>query len=190
VLAGLREEAIASHVGTGKRVLDIGCRDGALTTYFLPGNTVEGVEIDPVAAERARNNLHITVHEFNMHESWAPLNGKVYDVVVAGEVLEHLYYPNRIIAEVRKHLTEQGVFVLTVPNAFSLKNRLRLLCAQKKGTSLEDPTHINHFTVDEMSRLLSASFSRVEVYGLGRYKRLSSWFPQWFAFDLLFVAYR
>jgi 2-polyprenyl-3-methyl-5-hydroxy-6-metoxy-1,4-benzoquinol methylase len=175
-------------VGVGKKVLDLGCRDGALTRHFLSGNTVEGVEIDAQAARQTREQLGIVVHECNLHESWGALGEKMYDVVVAGEVLEHLYYPERIIGEVRKRLTEGGIFVLTVPNAFSLKNRLRLLCARKKGTSLEDPTHINHFTVSEMHHLLKKKFSHVEVYGLGRYRKLATWFPQWFAFDVLFVA--
>lgn len=188
VLSGIREEAVARHVGVGKNVLDIGCRDGALTQHFLPGNIVDGIEIDPESARRTRERLGITVYECDLHEPWDVLGGKTYDVIVAGEVLEHLYYPERIIGEVRKHLTAHGVFVLTVPNAFSLKNRVRLLHAHKKGTSLEDPTHINHFTVSEMRHLLEKRFTHVEVYGLGRYRGLAAWFPQWFAFDLLFVA--
>ncbi len=40
-------------IGQGKRVLDLGCRSGALTKHFLEGNSVVGLDVDASALEKA-----------------------------------------------------------------------------------------------------------------------------------------
>ena len=40
-------------IGQGKRVLDLGCRSGALTRHFLEGNSVVGLDVDAAALEKA-----------------------------------------------------------------------------------------------------------------------------------------
>jgi 2-polyprenyl-3-methyl-5-hydroxy-6-metoxy-1,4-benzoquinol methylase len=183
-----RGRFFASVIGAGKRVLDLGCRDGALTSYFAQGNSVLGVDVDEVALARAKESLGIETRFVDAHGDWHELASESFDAVVAGEVLEHLFYPDRIVAQVAKHLISGGVFVGSVPNAFSLKNRLRYLLGSKLHTPLEDPTHINHFSASDLHRLLSKQFSSVEIRGLGRYRRLAALSPTWFAFDLAFVA--
>ena len=44
---------LVAAVGRGKRVLDLGCRSGALTQHFLGGNSVVGLDIDAAALEKA-----------------------------------------------------------------------------------------------------------------------------------------
>ena len=44
---------LVAAVGRGKRVLDLGCRSGALTRHFLDGNSVVGLDVDPAALEKA-----------------------------------------------------------------------------------------------------------------------------------------
>jgi ribosomal protein L11 methylase PrmA len=40
-------------IGRGRRVLDLGCRSGALTRHFLDGNEVVGLDVDRAALEKA-----------------------------------------------------------------------------------------------------------------------------------------
>lgn len=174
-------------VGTGKRVLDIGCRDGALTRSFAEGNTVVGVDIDADALERAKKNLNLDTMQIDLNGEWG-IESHSFDVVVAAEIVEHLYYPSVVIEKAAQVLKPNGIFVGTIPNAFSLVNRLRYLAKRKKGTPLEDPTHINHFTVVELRDLLNERFDNVEVVGYGRLGWLARSFPQTFAYGLFFVA--
>ncbi len=183
-----RGRFFATAIGKGKRVLDMGCRDGALTAYFARDNTVVGVDVDEVALARAKEALGIDTRALDAHGDWHELMGETFDVVVAGEVLEHLFYPDRVVAHVARHLKPGGMFVGSVPNAFSLKNRLRYLSGSRAHTPLEDPTHINHFSAAELHALLSKHFESVEVQGLGRYKKMAAFSPNLFAFNLSFVA--
>lgn len=174
-------------IGTGKRVLDIGCRDGALTRYFSEGNEVIGLDIDAHALARAHTELGIETKQIDLNGEWG-IPDSSFDAVTASEILEHLYYPSIVLNKVSRALVPGGVFAGTVPNAFSLANRSRYLLKRKRGTPLEDPTHINHFTVAELRHLLAERFEDVEVRGYGRLGWLARAFPQAFAFGLLFRA--
>jgi 2-polyprenyl-3-methyl-5-hydroxy-6-metoxy-1,4-benzoquinol methylase len=183
-----RGELLKKYVGTGKKVLDIGCRDGALTKWFTEGNDVLGVDVDTVSMKRAEENLGIKTQFVDLNGDWQELGEEKFDVITAGEILEHLYYPAKVIEKVKNHLNPQGIFLGSVPNAFNLKNRLRYLMGNKRGTPLEDPTHITQFSYNELSSMLKNNFTGVQINGLGRYKKLADWKPDWFAFDLFFIA--
>ncbi|GMU73917.1 MAG: hypothetical protein AMXMBFR44_1160 [Candidatus Campbellbacteria bacterium] len=183
-----RGEVLSQTIGSGKQVLDIGCRDGTLTQHFSKHNEVLGVDIDERLLEKARRDLGIKTESFDLNGDWGELGGRRFDVVVAGEILEHLYYPNKVIQRARAALKENGMFIGSVPNAFSIKNRIRLFLGNKRNTPLADPTHINHFSVSELSAMLRLHFSSVQIIGLGKYRKLARWLPGLFAFDLIFIA--
>ncbi len=114
----------------------------------------------------------------------------MFDVVVAGEVLEHLYFPVNIVEKIAKHVRSGGVFLGSVPNAFSLINRFRYLAGQKKYTPLADPTHITQFHIEELRTILEAHFEHVDIQGLSRFPHLAAWLPGLFGFDLFFIAHK
>lgn len=188
ILEKERSELLREYIGKGKKVLDIGCRDGTLTKHFIDGNSVLGVDIDDNLLKKAESNLHIKTLHIDLNGDWGELNNEKFDVIVAGEILEHLYYPEKIIEKVLKHLNDGGIFIGSIPNAFSLKNRLRYLAGTKKYTPLSDPTHINHFSYSEFKGLLGKYFDDVQIIGLGRYKLLSKVFPSLVSFDFFFIC--
>jgi methionine biosynthesis protein MetW len=136
--------------GPGRRVLDLGCRDGALTRVFAEGNQVVGVDADKDALAEAE--------KLGIETRWAdlddplPFEDESFDVVVAGELLEHLRDPHGLIAEARRVLRGGGTFVASVPNAYRLKNRLRFVAGRKPE---DDPTHLQMFSADDVRTLLS-----------------------------------
>lgn len=188
LLGDARGAFLRANVGKGKTVLDIGCRDGALTKMYMEGNTVLGLDIDSEALARAAQ-LGIETRHTDLNGDWG-VPAHSFDAVVGAEVVEHLYYPEIVFEKVATALKDDGVLLGTVPNAFSLIHRLRYLRKQKRWTPLSDPTHINHFTVKELQELLQKRFAEVRVEGIGRWKTLARLFPQAFAFDLCFYAAR
>lgn len=190
ILERERGELFSSVIGEHKAILDIGCRDGALTKYFSKGNRVVGADIDERALMKAAADLGIEVVFIDLNGDWHELHGRRFDYVVAGEVVEHLYYPEHVFEKICRHLVPSGALVGSVPNAFSLKNRIRLAMSKKKNTPLADPTHINHFSMRELTVLGQSFFEEVEIIGLGRFRHLARMFPGWFAFDLAFVCKR
>lgn len=187
IMKAERGNLLRDLVGKGKDVLDIGCRDGALTQYFKDGNRVLGLDIDERALALAAK-LGIETKIADLNGDWAEIGERKFDAVVAGEVLEHLYYPEKVIDKIFIRLKPGGLFVGSVPNAFSLKNRIRFFSGTKRHTPLADPTHINHFHINELEAMLKQRFLKVEMRGLGRHEAFSRWFPGLFSFDLFFVA--
>ena len=169
-------------IGQGRHVLDLGCRSGALTRHFLDGNEVVGVDVDRSALAKAEQ-LGITPVVADVDEP-LPLDSETFDVVVAGELLEHVRFPRALVAEVRRVLRPGGVFVGSVPNAFRVQNRLRFVRGLQPD---KDPTHLHMFTPADIRALL-ADFKgvRIAIVG-GRYRRLHA---RLLAQDIVFSAIR
>jgi SAM-dependent methyltransferase len=171
-----------SAIGSGRRVLDLGCRAGALTRHFLEGNRVVGLDVDRAALEKA-GALGIETVEADVEQP-LPFEDASFDAVVAGELLEHLQFPDALVAEARRVLRPGGVFVGSVPNAFRLQSRLRFLRGRHPE---DDPTHLHLYPPQQVRELL-AGFSDVRIEYLGgRYRRLH---PRLLARDLAFSAVR
>ncbi|RJQ20725.1 class I SAM-dependent methyltransferase [Candidatus Woesearchaeota archaeon] len=183
-----RGKLFASWIGTGKKVLDIGCRDGTLTRHFLSGNDVTGVDIDRQMLARAEK-LGIKTKLLDLHGTW---DLPQFDVIVAAEVLEHLYYPHDICKKIADHLKPGGLFIGSVPNAYNIKNRLRYLFGIQKNTPLDDPTHINQFSYKLLRALLQKHFSSVELSGIagGKMNAIAKRVPNLGSFMLVWRATR
>lgn len=189
ILQEERGAFLRKHVGSGKKVLDIGCRDGKLTSTYIEGNTVTGADIDANALARAKENLNIETIHVDLNDSWV-FREESFDVVVACEILEHVYFPEVIAGKVKEILKTGGIFVGTVPHAYSIQSRIKFLLGTKKGTPLEDPTHINQFAFGEFKSILLQEFEEVEFdfYIPSRYRLFSKIFPSAFAHDIMFAV--
>jgi len=171
---------LVAAVGRGKRVLDLGCRSGALTRHFLEGNSVVGLDVDANALEKAAA-LGVEPVQANVEET-LPFDDGSFDAVVAGELLEHLQFPDALVAEIRRVLLPGGVLAGSVPNAFRVQSRLRFLRGKPPE---DDPTHLRMFSPAAVRELL-AGFGRVELTFVGgRYARLNA---RLFGRDLVFTA--
>lgn len=169
-------------IGRGKRVLDLGCRSGALTRHFLDGNNVVGLDIDRDALAKAKA-LGIEPLAADVEEP-LPFPDASFDVVVAGELFEHLRFPDAVVGEALRLLRPGGVIVGSVPNAFRIQSRLRFLLGRPPE---DDPTHVHMFSPAAVRELL-VSFENVAIRFVGgRYRRLH---PRLLARDLVFRGVR
>ena len=111
-----RSQLFKKWVGKNRKVLDMGCRDGILTRHFIDQNEVTGLDIDKLALEACKKNLNIETiwADFSLQ---IPLPTSSFDVVIAGEVIEHLPYPEITVSEVSRILKPEGLFIGSVPNS-------------------------------------------------------------------------
>ncbi len=187
VLETERGELFRRLIGTNKTVLDLGCRDGTLTKYYTSGNKVFGADIDSAMLARARERLGIETVQIDIQEAPWPFRPASFDVVVAGEVLEHVYSPEKVINRITELLKPGGMFIGSVPNAFSLKCRIKYLLGSKRNTPLDDPMHINQFSWHELQKMLSCHSRTTRLYPLGkRYFYLKMFFPSLLAYSMAF----
>ena len=91
-------------VGSGKRVLDLGCAHGALAAAMTArGCEVVGVERDPQAAAAAGEHCQrVVVCDLDRDDLDSLQELGQFDVIVAADVLEHLSDPGRVLELVRR----------------------------------------------------------------------------------------
>ena len=118
VFGGAERAALFRDVGRrpGRRVLDLGCRYGALTRAYAEGNDVVGIDVDREAlAEAAKLGIETRLGDVDRA---AAVPGRELRRRRRGELLEHLPLPGRTVAEARRVLRPGGFFVGSVPNAY------------------------------------------------------------------------
>jgi SAM-dependent methyltransferase len=175
---------IAEHLPSNRgKTLDLGCRDGALASALgLDPRVTIGVDIDVDALTRASGQGRLKGIQADL---WGllPFRSHSFDIVLAGEIIEHVLFPNILIAEAARVLRPDGIALGSTPNSFRLNNRLRFL----RGRHFEqDPTHLRQFSGVSLRALLQSHFARVQVHPcVGRGARLA---PRLMANDLVFVA--
>jgi SAM-dependent methyltransferase len=150
-------------VGTDKRVLDVGCSSGYLARPLVErGCVVVGIERDPAAAEVARTICEdVLVGDVETME--LPLQHESFDVVLCGDLVEHLRDPDRFLARVRPFLRTTGRLVLSTPNVANWAMRLSLLSGRWQYTDrgILDRTHAHLFTRRTLVETLQRTGYRV-----------------------------
>jgi 2-polyprenyl-3-methyl-5-hydroxy-6-metoxy-1,4-benzoquinol methylase len=135
-------------VGEGKRVLDVGCSSGYLARPLVArGCTVVGIERDPAAAELARAVCEeVLVGDVESLE--LPFERGSFDVVLCGDLVEHLRDPGAFLERARPLLRADGRLVLSTPNVANWANRLGLLAGRwtYSDRGILDRTHLHLFT--------------------------------------------
>lgn len=103
----------------GKKVLDIACGEG-YGTYLLKrwdAAEVTGVDISEEALEVAREKFAGAGITFLNHTAEElPFENEAFDVVVSYETVEHLDYPEKFLAEIKRCVRKDGIIIVSCPN--------------------------------------------------------------------------
>jgi len=82
--------------------------------------------------------------------------GKLFDVIVCFEALEHIGEHDELVAEVRRLLKDNGVFIVSTPNKYSHSDQ---------GYYCKNLWHKKELYIDEFETLLSANFKYHVTFG-------------------------
>lgn len=145
-----------------RRVLEVGCGSAALGGQWKaadPTREIWGVERDAraghIAAERIDRVLCLDLDEFD----GLPAGAGLFDLMVFGDVLEHLRDPGRVLAQLVPSLSEVGEIAACVPNVAHWSVMAQLLTGrfQYEDQGLLDRTHIHLFTPSSFRELLCST---------------------------------
>lgn len=152
-------------VGRGKDVLELGCATGRVTRLLTEALEcrVTGVEYDAGAAELARPYCRRLVIGDLLDEATLAAATGEYDVILAGDVLEHLRAPEVVLRALRSSLRPGGYWVISVPNIahWSVRKELAQGRFDYTDTGVMDRTHLRWFTLSSLGRLLADCGYRV-----------------------------
>jgi SAM-dependent methyltransferase len=141
------------------RILDVGHSwESEAMRRLLPGAVVDTLGFEDSRFPPGENERHVQfdLNDANDPALWPALAD--YDLVVAAEVLEHLYTaPEQVLAFLGSQLRPRGILILQTPNAASLFNRIALLAGRNPFERIRDtrtnPGHFREYTVGELLAL-------------------------------------
>lgn len=149
-------------VGNDKDVLEIGAGPGSITRHLkTTGNCkVVALEIDKDAIKRLEQYCE-KVYQADLNDPVWPslLEGKKFDVVVAADVLEHVYDPWWTLKAMKELLKEGGDIVLSLPHVGHSAVVACLLDEdfEYRDWGLLDRTHIRFFGLKNIQALINTA---------------------------------
>jgi len=198
-----RDRLLLEWIGSGKRVLEVGCSTGYMSRDLVErGCSVTGVEVDPVAAEQSRSFCR-AVHILSLDSpDWTKgIPEKGFDVVLLGDVLEHLVNPHEALLKLADFLNSDGSLVISLPNVVHWVTRLKVLFGRFDYESFGtlDHTHLRFFTSRTARAMIESAGYHITRFhpaiggrmnGIARpvWQSLALVAPGLFAFQLLFEA--
>lgn len=108
----------------GKDVLDLGCAVGYQKDDWMHGHikavarSVYGLDLDETSVQEIRKMGYAIEHGNAQNFD---LNRK-FDLVHAGELIEHLDNPGGFLECASRHLNKNGALLITTPNALRISN--------------------------------------------------------------------
>jgi len=162
----VRISIVIKLVGQGKKVLDVGCYNGTISSLLAHGNEVHGVDLSEKAVELARQKgIEAYVSDA---EDKLPFPSAFFDVVFAGEVIEHTFDTDRFLEEIRRVMKPSGSLVLTTPNLASFGRRTMLLIGKnpliEASFKNEAAGHIRYFVKDSLFDLLKSHGFQIDTF--------------------------
>ncbi len=154
--------------GRDKKVLEVGPATGYCTRALAGrGCRVTCIEINPEAAEIARAHSERmivgSVEAINFDEVFA---NETFDVVLYGDVLEHLLDPEEVLRKTTRVLAPGGYVVASIPNVAHASVRLTLLHGNFRYTDvgLLDRTHLRFFTRETVAQLFDGAGYAIQAW--------------------------
>ena len=137
---------MVGRLGNGLDILDVGSGDGIIGEHILQmGNNVASVDLPTVAVQAHRCEGLLAVAGDAERLSFA---SNIFDVVLASEIMEHLWNPHSFVDEAYRVLKTDGHLIVSSPEGIE---------------GLRYDAHKYYFTVETLTQMLAAKFDLCEV---------------------------
>lgn len=157
-----------------KVVLELGCSSGTLAQAYMrinPSVKWFGIEKDLEAAKTAGRHIKVWCYDLHDLEDMTEINLELPnppDVLICGDILEHLENPWQILKNVASHLQDGAQIIASIPNV----QHYRVIMALLRGEwvydddGLLDRTHLRFFDLDGIKQLFDqAGLEIFEIRG-------------------------
>jgi len=168
-LVGNRFEVIRRYI-ENKKVLDLGCVDHDVIREkkdaWLHKNIkkyasyVLGVDLDKRGIKELKkkgyNVICDNVENMNLK--------KKFDVIITGDLIEHVSNQGIFLENIKKHLKKQGYLIISTPNSNNFFNFIEVCLFGKVRVNPEHTLWHSHSTLEQL--LLRHNFKILESYNL------------------------
>jgi len=147
----IKKEQLISELCKGKDVLDIGCIDHSFETALALGDdwlhkcikavsrSIIGMDIlgEDIRKlnEKGFNIINANAESFDLN--------RTFDVIIAGDLIEHLSNIGLFLTSVRKHMHSHSVCVITTPNPFNIEQSMKAIFENHISVNREHTTWLD-----------------------------------------------
>lgn len=193
-----RNEILPALFAKNERVLDLGCGDGAVAEYLKKQLKVKvvGIDFSPAALKKAHQR-DVSVILSDVEKS-LPIQSNSFDVVFFGDVIEHIYHPDKALEEIYRVLKSEGKLIVSCPNMGYWRYRVHYLIhgifpeTEWIGLELWELQHIRFFNKKLLYKLLlKKGFRPKKFIGVSRRrldKPLLRFLPEIFGMIMVVLA--
>jgi 2-polyprenyl-3-methyl-5-hydroxy-6-metoxy-1,4-benzoquinol methylase len=137
---------MVNTIGKDLKILDVGCGDGVISEPIMKmGNYVASVELPTIATLAKKCNVSSVMAGDAEELAFA---SESFDLVIASEVVEHLWQPQSFLDEAYRVLKVGGYLIIETPEG-------------EEGLNYD--SHRHFFTVERLKHMLSTRFTLSEV---------------------------
>lgn len=137
---------LLNSIGNGLMVLDVGCGDGVISEPIAKlGNYVTSMDLPTIIKLAHKRRISSVISGDAEQLAFA---SNVFDVVLASEVVEHLWSPQSFFDEAYRVLKGNGLLIIETPEG---------------EAGLRYDSHKNYFTVEILERMLKGKFHICKV---------------------------
>ena len=151
---------IVQWVKDGSKVLEIGAGTGSMTIELKRNNNchVTALDIDPQFVERL-GTICDAAYQIDLNDnSWPEaLEDEKFDVVIAADILEHLWDPWHTLSQIRALIKEDGDIIISLPHVGHCVVSACLINGDfdYQDGGLLDRTHIRFFGLKNIQSLIN-----------------------------------
>ena len=157
-----KEDMFSKYIKDSDVVLDIGfCGQGVQSgDKRWPHGLLKkkAKEVYGVDLEISKELLHNPRYQKASAENF--LFETKFDVIFAGDLIEHLSNPGLFLDRCKSHLKSDGILILTTPNTFNLFNLAEKLTKEEPTVNSD---HTFYFNSKTLSKLLEKNSFRVDT---------------------------
>lgn len=148
-------------------VLDVGSSKLTELIHTSFGCIVDSLGLTSVGIGKCGEYYQFDLNRVGNTSDW-PTSLPSYDLIVLGEVLEHLYTaPELVLRFLQSHMNPGAVLMIQTPNAASLSKRIKLLFGrnpyEKIRINESNPGHFREYTVQELRDYAAGGGMRVDT---------------------------
>lgn len=168
-----RKDAFVLGLAEGKRVLDVGCvgqdlsyseQDWLHNKFQKTAHSVDGVDINQEGIDalnaKGYHILHLNELKEKQHK---------YDLVVIGDVIEHVDNLCEFLNFYKEYLDTNGKIVITTPNPFSFRQNLSVFFYKIPSVNPEHSCWLDPITFVEVANRCELKIER--FVWLGEYTK-------------------
>ena len=153
----IRYEMLKYLPEDAKRIIDIGCGNGAFAEVLKRQNNAEvwGIEYMDREAQVAKSKID-KVFSGPCENYIDELPDGYFDVIYFNDVLEHLVDPYEVLDKIKYKLAPNGIVISSIPNVRYHNTFMRLLLKKDwlyEDYGVMDRTHLRFFTDKSIKRM-------------------------------------